>query len=134
MQTLPAACAVLAGVVLLILPGAGWFAYSRYGMQGLWATLAAAGVCWVSATAALIVTKRWSGTPHAVNAVLFAMGLRTGLPLVAAFVLTNSVPFLAAGGVFGMILVFYLPALAAETLLSVRLLKTPATKDKQAGI
>jgi len=52
------------------------------------------------------------------------MILRTGVPFIAAVMLTASSPTLREGGFFGATVVFYLLTLSLETLFSVRLIST----------
>jgi hypothetical protein len=60
------------------------------------------------------------------------MFFRLGLPLIAGLILQKSGGRMADSGVFGLILVFYLITLPAETILSLQFIRrrektTPAT-------
>lgn len=92
---------------------------SKYGQPGIVAAVVAASVCWLCATAALVVAGRVAGTPNALNGQLASIGLRTVIPLIVAIALDGQVPYLAAAGFFGMMVPAYLVSLVAETLLSV---------------
>ena len=94
------------------------YAHGTHGAAGVWAAAIAVGICWLASTAALIVSGLWVNTPNAVNGQLGSILLRTVVPLVAAIVLEKQVPFLAAAGIFGMMVPAYLVSLVAETLLS----------------
>ena len=81
---------------------------------------------------ALLMTVLFQGSPAAVlNSVLSGMALRTGIPLVGGFVLQSQVEPLAAAGIMGYVLVYYLYTLVVETILSLKLI--PAGQ-KQVGV
>jgi len=118
------ACALLTAAVVVAYPLIGWLAWRRAGTDGLVAAAVAAGVCWLGATAALMIAAALKGPNAALNSMLLGMLCRMGLPLLAGAVLSSQGGQLAAGGVFGLIVVFYLLTLVVETLLSLRLLKS----------
>jgi hypothetical protein len=93
------------------------------GAAGVVACAVAAGICWIGSMAALVVTALASRSNHAVQGHLAGMFFRLGLPLVAGIAIKNSGGALAQAGAFGLIVVFYLIALVAETVLSLRLIK-----------
>jgi hypothetical protein len=106
---------------LFLLVG-GW-KYTTAGLAGVQAAAAAAGICWLGAELALVVTlvvrflpKKTPGL--VVGSVLGAMVFRAVLPFAGGMALAR-VPVLAAGGVFGCVLLIYLGTLVAETILSV---------------
>ena len=105
--------------VLLAFPLVAYFAHLRTGTQGVAAAAVATVVCWLASTAALVVTSLFRGS-RAVVGILVAMSLRTGVPLIMAILLAKSSRWLAEGGVFGAIVIFYLLTLIVETLLSLR--------------
>jgi hypothetical protein len=120
---------VLTLSVAATLATAGYFASARHGVSGLTALGVAAGVCWVAATAALLVTV-WLRA-HVVSGMLLAMPLRMGLPLLVGVALDSRGGPLADAGVFGWIVVFYLVVLAVETPLAVACAST--TRQPQPG-
>jgi len=124
-------CAVLALVVLLAFPAFAWFGFSRHGHVGLLAAATAGVVCFVAAAAALAASATLRGPKTAVHGALLGIAFRTGLPLMAGFVLMQRGGPLAEAGVFGMIVVYFLITLTVETLLAVRLLR-PRCKISKA--
>jgi hypothetical protein len=125
--SLPWACASLAIVVVVVFPVVGYWAYARHGTDGIEAAAVAASVCWLSATMALVVTG-WPRDPsQAVVGTLVAIPLRLVLPLAVGALLDLRGGSMAAAGVFGLVVVFYLVTLAAETTL-ILCLKERATR------
>lgn len=123
---------VALGLLTLILGGAfplfAWYASASHGSWGVIAAAVALGVCWFGATAALLVVNF---TRHAPTAgLLGSIFFRMGLPLVVGVWLNSLNGPLAQAGVFGMILVYYLIALAVETVLSLRVASIPAKTSK----
>jgi hypothetical protein len=125
---LAAACALLALSVLIVFPIVGYFAYAEFGTAGLEAAGVAASVCWIAATAALMLTGMIGKSPSAVSGILVAGALRFALPLLVGSGLQFVGGTLAESGVFGWIVVFYLLTLTVETTLSV-LVHRDQTKD-----
>lgn len=115
---------MLTAVVAVALPFVAAVLHGRSGVDGLFAACAAASVCWLASMAALVVVKVSTDMQNRLAGVFGGMLLRTGVPLVAAVILTSSSPALARGGVFGATVVFYLLTLVFETVLSVRLVNS----------
>ena len=82
------------------------------------AVAVAAVVCGLSGLAGLVVTLVWRGTAHGVAAALGGSFLGMVLPLATGIVLQRRGGELQGAGVFGWIVLFYLVALAAKTLLA----------------
>jgi hypothetical protein len=125
-------CAWLTLTVLVALLIVGGVVAATRGPNGALAAAVAAGVCWFGSTAALIITGFSGRTDQAVYGHLLGMFFRLGLPLACGLVFQKVGGTLADSGVFGLIVVFYLVTLAAETILALRLIKqhrkmTPAT-------
>ncbi|MEX0715778.1 MAG: hypothetical protein WD066_04290 [Planctomycetaceae bacterium] len=114
-------CAVLAAIVLVAYPPAAWIASGRAGHAGLVAAAIAAGVCLLASMAALCVTHAYANTPSAIVAALGSILLRTAAPLAVTVILVSASPELAAAGLFGSTVFFYLLTLSAETVLAARL-------------
>ncbi len=95
--------------------------FEREGLSGIVASAIAASVCWAAAVGALLVTRQFTNTTDAVSGVLGATLIRTGVPMAAAVLISSNSPTLAAAGVFGKFVIFFLVALAVETCLSVSL-------------
>ena len=119
-------CLLLSLAVGLAYPLIGLAASQKFGQTGWLAALVAALVCWFGSTTALVLTALLRGPQTALYSLLFGMVFRMGLPLVAGVVLSQQSPRLAAAGVFGCIVGFYLVTLVAETLLSLPLVQGPA--------
>jgi hypothetical protein len=119
-------CLLLSLAVGLAYPLIGLAASQKFGQAGWLAALVAALVCWFGSTAALVLTALLRGPQTALYSLLFGMVFRMGLPLAAGIVLSQQSPRLAAAGVFGCIVGFYLVTLVAETLLSLPLVQGPA--------
>jgi hypothetical protein len=118
------ACALLGLHVVVSFCVVGSFAYSKAGMAGLATAAVAAGVCWLAATLALILTTFAKNSAQRVSGMLIANAVRFGVPLVTGATLRTVSEVLAARGVFGWIVVFYLLTLLAETPLSVLVVGT----------
>jgi hypothetical protein len=114
-------CGLLSILNLVTLLVAGWVAYGQSGANGLLAATVAAGVCWLGALSALLVTGLFGSPRNAVSVLFGSMLLRLGLPMVAGMMLSSQGGLLARSGVFGLIVVFYLINLPVETWFSLRL-------------
>lgn len=123
-------CLLLAVVMLLAFGGVALVAGSSFGREYVAGAAVAATVCWLAATAALVVTVMFHGTPQAVSGVLLGIGLRTGVPFGAAIILSGLERSLPLRGVFAFFVVFYLLSLATETILVAKLLNLENTLGK----
>lgn len=108
--------------MLLTLAALAAWGYSNHGLPGVWSALVAVVICWLSATAALVLAVMFAGSTQVLQAQLGGILLRTVVPLMLAIVLEQQVPFLSEAGLFGMMVPAYLVALATETLLSLWLI------------
>jgi hypothetical protein len=95
-----------------------------YGRAGLVATCLAAFICWFASVASLLCTSVFRGPQVALFSMLFGMLFRMGLPLMVGMMVNSSIPQLAAVGVFGQIVVFYLISLVLERMLSLSLVSS----------
>jgi hypothetical protein len=129
--SLGVACAVLTAVTVLALPLFGWVGYAKHAGPGVAAAGVAAGVCWLGAMVALLLTAFPRGPKQAVSRVLLGMLFRMGLPLVVGAILARRGGPLSEAGVFGMIVAFYFVTLVAETWLALRLI--PQTNRQPCG-
>jgi hypothetical protein len=110
--------ALLLTALMLVLGAAmAPLAWLRAGSVGLVAETVAGGLSLAGALAALAVFARFSRPDQVLYAVAGGMLLRTGLPLAIAALLYLSVPQLAEADLLLYLIVFYLPALALETVL-----------------
>jgi hypothetical protein len=101
-----------------------YVAWRLHGEIGVIAALVAGAVCWAGAASALTVTAMLRGPQQSVSSTFLGMGLRMGLPLVAALVVQlRNGPLAEAGFVF-YLLACYAVALFVETGLSILLIKS----------
>jgi hypothetical protein len=119
--------------MLAVTLGVCIYAYPRHGAVGIAAALIAGFVNWIGAMGAMSLIAVLRGGPWVIHGLLAGMLVRTGLPLFAGLLLTHLAGPLAGAGVFGMILVCYLVGLAAETLISVRLIGLPTGQWAQTA-
>lgn len=110
-------------IVMAALAIVGGAAAATRGINGFLAALVAAAICWFGSTAALLLAGFASRTNHAVQGHLLGMFFRLGLPLIGGLVFQETGGWLAEAGVFGLIVVFYLITLVAETCLSLQFVK-----------
>lgn len=99
-------------------------AYVQFGMAGVLASLLALSICLVAGLMALAATAVFHGPNVAMWSLLFGLFFRMGLPLGCGLYFSRSQPVLAAAGIFGLIVVYYLFGLVVETLLSLRLARS----------
>ena len=111
--------AVLALVVAAALIPTAWLGHRDSGVAGIHAALLAAIACLSSSIVALALVARFAGTPQAIAAMFGGIGIRTGVPLLTAVILSNTSPSLREAGIFGMCVVFYLLTLVVETWFAV---------------
>lgn len=116
-------CLWLTSIIVAALLVVGGVSFALRGPMGLAAAAAAAGICWSGATAALVLTALLGRSNRAMYGHLLGMFFRLGVPLVAGLILQRQAGALADAGVFGLIVIFYLVALTAETLLSLKYVK-----------
>ena len=124
--SLPWACAVLAAILLAMLPCFAGYGYSTSGVVGVLAAAVALGICLTCGILALCIAAISQKFNQGIQGVLGAMFVRMGVPLMALLVLPKIGGPLVAAGVTGMVMAYYLITLAAETWLSLRFV--PATK------
>ena len=122
MRSLRFGCVVLTAVVLIALIPVLYFASNKSGTDGMIVALVAAATCWASSCTALVLTTMMCSKNPDITGVMAGMLLRTGVPLVVAFLLTQTSSFMATNGIFGWVLVFYLLTLFVETFLTVKYL------------
>jgi hypothetical protein len=117
-------------VALLTLLVVGPLSYLWFGLESFQAALVANGIC----LAASIVAALLGELPRGENRVLYGMLLgtlfRMGIPLLAGLALDQRYPSLAEAGVMYYLIFFYLVILAADTWLSVELLKSSLAPPK----
>lgn len=116
------ACLLLSVAAMAAGAVVGLFAYSQQGLAALQAAVVADVVCWLSATAALLLAGSLRGTPHAVSGILGGTLLRLLPPLATAVVCSAAAPAISQAGLFGYMVLFFLVMLVVETLLLVWLL------------
>jgi hypothetical protein len=137
--SLRASCAWLTLSVVCVWPWVAWYGYRHSsaaavggeagpgGATGVLAATLAAGVALLGTQGALISSGLVRGGPQgAMVRLVCGMALRMGVPLLGGLWLSR-LSELAGTGVFGMVVVFYLAALAVETPLSLRFI-TPSRR------
>lgn len=125
--SLPVACSILAAAMAPAGALAGWSAYARHSTAGLQAALLAAVTCWLSATVALILAGLLAGTPQAISGILGGTLVRLAGPLLVTAGCAASHSPLSAAGMFGYMVVFFLYALAIETVLLIGLVRSSSS-------
>jgi hypothetical protein len=88
------------------------------GSTALAAATVAGGLCLAGAAAALVVADRTRGSGGAFRALWLGMTLRMGVPLTAGIAIHLHGGPLARAGLLCYLLVFYLTALVAGTILA----------------
>jgi len=120
--SLTLACLLLAIAAAVAGAAVGFVAYQRQGFAGLQAAVVADVVCWLSATAALLLAGSLRNTPHAVSGILGGTLVRLIPPLAVAGLYRVAAPAVSQAGLFGYMVLFFLLMLVVETLLLVWLL------------
>jgi hypothetical protein len=110
---------LVAGVVLV-----AWFvlaplAFAISGYAGMIAAAVGGLVCLAGAELALALASLFRGPAAAMYALAVGMLARTIVPMLLGVALHLSVPRLAAAGMIFYLLIFYVVALATETVLLV---------------
>lgn len=118
--------------VLGVFPLFAAYGYTRYELHGVFSAGTAATVVLIGMEAALVPVILFSGTEFKIPSVLLGTFLGTGIPLVFGMLMHTAGGPLAEAGLFGMILVYYLLALAAKTVLAVQLVSQTSIFKKAA--
>ncbi|HLA84966.1 MAG TPA: hypothetical protein VJL29_09240 [Thermoguttaceae bacterium] len=116
--------AAMIGACLLAAP-VGWHAHGRAGWK---AAVAAALICWLGATAALVAAEPFRAAGRMLHAMLVGMILRMGIPLAGALVVGSRVENLIAAGFPYYVVFFFEVALVVEVLLSLPPIPQPEKK------
>ncbi|MCE9544053.1 MAG: hypothetical protein K8T25_00790 [Planctomycetia bacterium] len=125
-------CAWLALALMLTALPTAYYGYSHSGRRGLLAAALAGSVVLLGSMGALIASALIRGPQAAMLRLGSGMALRMGLPLAVGMWL-DSLAQLSGTNVFGMLLVFYLVALAVETPLSLRFVAPAPRPAKSTG-
>ena len=120
--SLPARCGLLAALAAAVYPLLAWYAVSRYGGDGAWAVAAAGGLCLAGGLVSLVIVTPCLNTPRAVSGVLGGMLVRLAIPIAGVIPLAIAYPRLAAAGLVGYLVVYYLVTLTFETMILVAVL------------
>ena len=121
-------CAVVAFVWLLVAP----VAYLVSGTAGPWAAAAAASVCLFGAGLALAIAALFRGPVAAMHGMVLGMLARMLFPLLLGVALHLKVPSLSEAGMVYYLLIFYMPTLAAETMLLLARVPANAPSEETA--
>jgi hypothetical protein len=114
-----AQCGLIAGALFVAWLAASVVAYAIIGIAGPLAAAVAAGLCLVGALVGLALANLFHGPSAVVYSLVVGMLARTLVPLAGGIVLARGVPWLAECGLIYYLLVFYIIALATETVLLV---------------
>jgi hypothetical protein len=120
--------AVALGSVVL-----GAYQYAEHGIAGIEAAAIAVVTCGLSSLSALILAGRLRGTPYAVAGQLGGSLLRMLPPLVVVLLLQPRWPLVAAAGLFSCTVACFLFTLLVETVLLVRLVRSPLGTRGRVG-
>jgi hypothetical protein len=129
LKSLFASCAILFAVLAPLSFAIGLWAYSRSGAIGVAAAAIAGGVCWLSASLALVSVYLGQKLGNPIGGIVGSMFFRMGLPLGAGLAIQQWQPPLAGAGCFLMILGLYLVALVVETALSLKFVPRSITSS-----
>jgi hypothetical protein len=106
--------AVVVAAAAIVLP-AGWlFTHNR---AGLFAGVAAAGICWFAALLAMVTGERLRASGQIMAFLVTGTVIRTGIPLMAVLVAIFYGRPLDDSGFLYYLIVFYPITLAAEIIL-----------------
>jgi hypothetical protein len=127
--SLAAACIRLALIMAAAYPIVAFVAGQVTGVS-VWQTAAlAVGVCYLSASLALVLFHFFRLSGNAVAGTLGATLVRLGIPMVVGIAATANGGKLRDEGFFGLIVVFYLIGLAADTMLSLAMTRGLSTGE-----
>ncbi|MCE9607406.1 MAG: hypothetical protein K8U03_21175 [Planctomycetia bacterium] len=116
-QSLVSRCALVIGVVAVVLAIAAPIAYGEHGAVGAQATFLAAAVCLCGTISAVILASIHSVTPNAVGWILAGDGIAMALPLTTVTLVSQRGGPLAEAGLLNWIVLFFLVSLTTKTLL-----------------
>jgi hypothetical protein len=111
-------CAALTCLGILLAVSLGSVGYLLHGLYGLWAALAAVGVCWAGELVACVIQARFNDESFLVLSTLLGMIPRMFVPLIACAVVIYQRGLLAESGFVYWALVAYLVVLAFHTVWS----------------
>ena len=98
------------GVLLVALRDGGSVGFVAVGVAG--------GICWGSASGAMLMSRYLQSLGATLAVILVPMALRTGVPLLLALAIRLRGQGLVDAGLVYYLLVFYLVAMAVEVPLS----------------
>jgi hypothetical protein len=117
------ACAIFFVVVLVALAASTGVAWQWGGERYLPSALTAWALCWTAALIALAIVIVGRVLNQGIGSILFAMGVRMGLPLALALYLVDQSPGWTETKLMPFLLGNYFLALIAETGLALHLLQ-----------
>jgi hypothetical protein len=122
--------ALLALFLAAVSMAVGVVAARQYGNAAFTASALAAAIVWFSGSVALALIAASESPYQRLNAVLLAMLIRMGLPILASLAALLLHTELANAGFAGLVVVHYLAGLVLETWMSLRLV---ASSNSNAG-
>jgi len=127
--SLAGACIRLALIMAAAYPIVAFIAWQITTVP-VWQTAAlAAGVCYLSASLALVLFHFFRLAGNAVAGTLGATLVRVGIPMVVGIAAMSNGGKLRDEGFFGLIVVFYLIGLTADTVLSLAMTRGLSSND-----
>jgi hypothetical protein len=131
--SLGAACARLAVVVLVAYPIVALIG-EQLVKKPVWETAGlAAGLCWGSATLALLLFDYFRRVGNVAAGTLAGTLVRLGIPLIVGLVAINRSEKLRDENFFQTVLVFYFITLVADTMLTLALARGAVTRGRTSG-
>lgn len=110
---------ILTFIMLGAFPLFATWGHVHDGLAGVAASAVAGGVCWGGCLVALVLAGWFRDPKHFLYGWLLGLVFRMVIPFMVGLGLAKSGGPLAEAGVFGMIVVYYLIGLTAETSLAV---------------
>ena len=116
---------LLGALLLLTSVVTSVFVSQSHGVLGIYASLSAFAVCWISGSLALTITALTAGGIQAVSGMFGSIAVRTGVPLCFGVLASLVGGPLVEAGLFGLLLIHYLVGLLCETVIAVVTISKP---------
>ncbi len=123
-------CVLLTVLAALFYPLPALMAFMNYGVDGLVAAALTGGACWLGAVSALALIGVTQGPENGVSGILGGKLLGMGIPLATITVVLISGFPVPKMGMLVLVIVYFLPTLAVQTILAVRLVNASSHSVK----
>lgn len=127
--SLATACIRLALIMAAAYPIVAFVAWQITGVPVWQSAALAVGVCYASASLALVLFHFFRLAGNAIAGTLGATLVRIGIPMFVGIAATANGGKLRDEGFFGLIVVFYLIGLATDTMLSLAMTRGLSSND-----